>query len=243
MIHFLKRAKIHLDVFTANRSVMEYAAVVNAMEVVPEWWKKLPKQTFLPNSFFPSSTMKTCAGLQDYYARSVAIPLWSELYVSVFNGNYEWQFSDSTTQGIVHGEHQYEGYLTSSPYGHLKIESPWVFTTKQNIDWLLTDPIYSRENLSSYTVTPGILNFSKQIGTNLQLFIDLSKNHTFNIPFRTPFMFTPLSDKEIVIHRHLLDNEKMNSLKQKFTTVTFTNKYRATLKASKCPFKDHVFKE
>ena len=103
---------------------------------------------------------------------------------------------------------------------------------------MLTDPIYNRAELRNYIVAPGILNFSRQNNTNVQLFIDLTKNHTFIVPLHTPVMYTPLSDKKVVVHRHLISEQEFKQKRQMSSPVTFINFYSAQQKVTKCPYKD-----
>jgi hypothetical protein len=139
MNFFFIKPKIHIDCFTSRREVIEYAPVVNAIEVIPDWWKDLPKERTDGNYFFPRPTMKTCVGMYDYYARSIAMPLWSDLAVNITDKeNYEWQFSDGTTESAPHNKNEYTGLLGSSNYGQLKIISPWLFYTKDSITWLVS---------------------------------------------------------------------------------------------------------
>lgn len=240
MMHFFRRSKIHLDCFTYRKDVIEYAPIVPAMDVIPDWWKQLPKQLTVQGDFFPSPTMKTCAGFQDYYNKSIAMPLWSELYISTENGGCAWQFSDRSTEVQPHAEKQFAGFTGTNGYTHLKIVSPWAFKTKADISWMFTEPIYNRENFADYIVPIGLLNFSKQMGTNIQLFVNTTKDHTFTIPFRSPILLTPLSDKKVVIHRQLVSKEKHISITSEANSITFINKYIHSQRVTKCPYKDLI---
>ena len=239
MIHFFIKPKIHVDCFTDRRDVIEYAPVVNAIEVIPDWWKALPKED-TSNSFYPQPTMKTCAGMVDYYAKSIVLPLWSELCVNVVNGTYRWQYSDEVSDAVVHSTNQYKGFLDDRQYGHVKLISPWIFTSKQDVNWIFTDPVYNRKEFRNYIFMQGLLNFSSQLHTNIQLLIDLSVNHTFTIPFKTPFLITPLADKKIVVHRHLVSTSDIESKRQRSNSFTFINKYKNSRKINKCPYKERI---
>lgn len=241
MMHFFRRSKIHLDCFTARRDVIEYAPVVNGMEVIPDWWKALPKQYVVPGFFNPAPTMKTCVGMYDYYNNSVAMPLWSDLCIRVNeNKSWAWQFSNMTSTADTHNIAEFNGFVAPDGYGHIKLVSPWAFSTKENINWLVTQPIYGRHEFTNYTVAQGLLNFSKQTATHIQLFVDLQKEQVFTMPHRTPFLLTPLSDKEVVIHRELVTDEIFNSIKQKSSMITFINKYKKSKKIALCPYKDNI---
>lgn len=235
-MHFFRRSKIHLDCFTSRADVVEYAPIVSGSEVLPDWWKALPKQANIPH---PMPTMKTCVGVYDYYNKSVAMPLWSDLYVAVKAKEYSWQFSDLLTKAVVHAPHQYTGFLDSN-YGHLKIASPWQLSTKQSLNWVATAPIYNRTSFDDFTFGNGILDFSKQRATNIQMLIHLRHDREFLIPFKTMFMFTPMTDKDVVIHRHLVSAEEFSVKEAASATSTFINKYKAHEKAPKCPFHNHV---
>jgi hypothetical protein len=241
MMHFFRRSKIHLDCFTFRRDVIEYAPVVNGMQVIPEWWKKLPKENPNITNSFPRATMKTCVGMYDYYKKSIAMPLWSDLYVNVrAKDDYEWQFSDKFTTAKVHDKGQYNGVLPNASFGHLKVESPWLFNTKSDVNWLLSSPIYNQDCFKNYVVAQGLLNFSRQGGTSLQLFLDTSTPRNFNIPFGSVFLFTPISDKEVVLHRQLITEKQYDLKTSTFRMITFINKYRNQQKVIKCPYKDNT---
>lgn len=240
-MHFFIKPQINIDCFTNRRDVIEYAPVVNAIETIPTWWKNLPKERTDGAYFYPTSTMKTCVGMYDYYAKSIAMPLWSDLAVNIISkDNYGWQFSDGTTESGTHNKQEYVGLLDSQDFGHLKILSPWLFYTKQDVTWVVSEPIYNRKTISDYVLAQGVLNFSKQHATNLQMIMNTEIPNKFIMPFGTPFLFTPLSDKKVVIHRHLISNDDFMSKKETAKPITFGNKYKAQQKITKCPYKDFL---
>lgn len=240
MFHFFKRSEIHVDAFTNRRDVIEYAPVVNGIKAIPEWWRNLPKRIVHTDNFFPSATMKTCVGMHDYYSKSIAVPLWSDLYIKTEGSMYNWQFADNLTKAEVHDPKEYEGFLSTEKYGHLKINSPWVLSTKEDLNWVYTQPIYSRTNLTDYSMSQGLLNFKYQPSVNLQLFINLETNKQFAIPFKTIFLLTPMSDKKVVVHRHLVTNEQFSSKASLATPSTTVNKYKLHKNLPKCPYKDET---
>jgi hypothetical protein len=211
------------------------------MEAIPEWWKKLPKAApHTVDDFFPSATMKTCVGMQDYYYKSIAMPLWSDIYFEVSDGAYKWQFADERSNAAIHSESQFNGFLNSSEYGHVKIVSPWLLSTKSDLNWIQTQPIYNREELKNYSLAQGLLNFKRQHSAHIQLFLNLSPSRQFVIPFNSIFLFTPLSDKKIVVHRHLITKEQFSSKEELSMVSTRVNKYHLHNKLTKCPYKDNI---
>jgi hypothetical protein len=239
MMHFFRRPKIHLDCFTSRRDVIEYAPVVNAIETIPTWWKELPKEKTNGINFYPTATMKTCIGMYDYYAKSIAMPLWSDLCIEIHaDKGYSWKFSDSVTDSAPHDANEYTGLLHSISYGHLKIMSPWAFCAKEDVDWMVSEPIYNRKTITDYVLAQGLLNFYRQSGSSLQILLSTETPKKFILPFGTPFLFTPLSDKKVVIHRQLVSKNEFFSIKEKSRAITFINKYKNQQKITKCPYKD-----
>jgi hypothetical protein len=236
MIFFFKKPVIHLDAFTARRDVIEYAPVVNGIDKIPTWWKNLPKSYVVPGTFSPQSTMKSCAGLTNYYNKSIAMPLWSDLAINVSSkDNYQWQFADEMSSATTHDATQFSGFNTSG-YGHLKIYNPWLFETKHDIEWMLSCPIYSLNSHNEFIFPQGLLNFKRQRAANIQLFLNVNQPKSFVIPFDTVFLLTPLSDSKVVIHRHLLTEEQYKSKSQSDIRSTFINKYQLHNRIEKCPF-------
>lgn len=238
-MHFFKSPTIHIDCFAYRRDVVEHAPILPATDLFPDWWLALPKDS--KTSFFPEPTMKTCVGMQDYYAKSIALPLWSDLCINITpEASFAWQFSDRVSTASTHSPEEYVGFVDQSYYKHLKLDSPWLFKTKEDVSWIFTAPIYNMTNLTEYVVPQGIINFSKQHGTNIQMMLNVRTPKTIMVPFKTPFFFTPMSDKKVVIHRHLITEEQYSLLVQKSIPCTFINKYRTSQKAKVCPYKDET---
>ena len=240
MLHFFRRPTINIDCFTSRRNVIEYAPVSPAIEFIPGWWKKLPKESRL-KSFYPVPTMKTCVGVIDYYSKSIALPLWSELEILVLeSGDFSFQYADGVSRGEIHSAVQYEGFLEDTKYKHFKLSSPWIFKCKENINWMYSCPTYNLKSFDNFIMPPGLLNFSKQPYTNIQLLINTSKPKTMTIPFQMPFLLTPMSDKKINITRHLISKEEHMSMNELGLPSTFISKYKTHSKITKCPYKDET---
>lgn len=243
-MHFLRTSKLVVDAYTTSINTIEVAPIDYGSSYLPAWWKALPKQTFVGSEFYPSPTMKTCVGMHHYYARSLVIPLWSDLHIKVEDGTYVWQFSDKESVGEVHSSTQFMGFSDPTTCGHLKLISPWKLKTKNQVDWIMSQPTYNMANIFDYTVCPGMLDFSKQHATNIQMMLNLSENKVIELPFRTPLVtLTPMSDKEIVLRRHLVSHTEANLLNAVSTPISFINKYILRNRVSAvCPYKDHIRK-
>lgn len=241
MIFRFPQKKIVLDCFTDNSSVIELAPVLPAVKLIPDWWKNLPQSMFDEETLNGVTTMKNCVGMVDYYAKSIAIPMWCDVSIKINkNKTYNWQFADRISKAEVHNiEEQAKGFLPE--HGHLKLVSPWLFKTKENINWVWSHPTYNYANNADITSLPAISNYYHQNGSNINMMINLNSAKTIVIPHLTPVaLLTPMSDRKVEVVRHLVSTEEFQKITNRNTTITFINKYKKIIKTKKqlgnCPF-------
>jgi len=181
MIFKFPKKKLVLDCFTFNELILQTAPIASAAKHIPDWWRKLPNGVPHPDGFFPVATMKNCIGMVDYYRHSVAMPIWTDLKIKVDGENYFWQFSDFTTTAHVHeiGK-QATGFCPS--HGHIKILSPWHIKTKEDVNWVWSQPTYSfEESLFDLKVLPGMFNFYFQHSSNINILVPLNQQKEYAI--------------------------------------------------------------
>jgi hypothetical protein len=239
MIFLFPKKSIVLDCFTFDELALQTAPIAQAAKHLPEWWRKLPNTYLAANGFSVYPTMKTCVGMTDYYANSVAFPLWSALAIKVEKESYSWQFSDQITEVLPHDmRNQATGLLPN--HGHIKITSIWKLKTKENINWIWSQPTYSfDESLSELKVLPGVFNFGLQRSTNINIVFPTDRERLYNVPHGQVLAhLTPMTDKKIKIKRHLISKQEFDLMwRQK---ITFTNTYRHIIKSKKkfsdCPY-------
>jgi hypothetical protein len=237
---FFKKQKIVLDCFTSSSSVIQLTPICPAIKHIPEWWKQLPKAYYSQGDIAEKASMKTCSGFIQTYSEGIAIPLWSDLTIEVANYNYKWQFSDMSSSATVHENEQRKGFLIKDVNGHLKLESPWYFKTKKDINWVWTPATYNLQTLQDFTVLPGVLNFTKQTATNVNIIIPLEINRKFTIPLNQPLVnIYPMSECEVVIKRHLVSPQEMKTIN--LNSASFINTYIKAQELKKfysdCPYK------
>ncbi len=245
MISFLfKRKKIHLDVFTDRPGVFELFPVDYSTKFFPEWWKKLPKEYYMETINRLSSTMKRCEGFTDYYKNSVSIPLWTDLMLNIrteFDA-VNCEFSDPNTSVNTHDLRQMQGFMEDKKFEHIKILSPWIFKTKEDIVWSWSQPIWNFDDPFSMIVPPAGINFKYQRSTHINTFVNKEHDKTILLPCGTPMVnLIPMTEKEVILHTHLINSQEYFEMSDIAYPVSFTNKYRnmkkiLQSKESKCPF-------
>jgi hypothetical protein len=241
MIFKFKQNKIILDCFTKEESILKTAPIDYAIKHIPDWWKQLSSSVISEDGFSPMPTAKKCVGIVDYYKHSIAIPLWSDLAIKIGEQNsYQWHFADNTTHAIVHDlKSQATGFLPNC--GHMKIISPWLFQTKEELKWVWSHPNYSFKDNNDITSLPAIIDFKYQNGTNINIMLNLQEQKTILLNHgQVMAHITPMTDKKIEIVRHLVSEQEFNRLSGLNRNVTFLDKYKTikqkTKKFSKCPF-------
>jgi hypothetical protein len=233
---FFKRNKIHLDCFTPFKHVYEYTPIEKATKFLPDWWKKTEK----------GGTIKTCSGIIDFHKESISLNMWCDLSVSM--SFFEPQkfptnrciFSDKVTVATLHDRKQYSHFIDAE-YTHMKINSPWAFKTKENINWVWVSNTWQKNLNDNFTVLNGVVNYHHVSATHVNIIIKCEKNKTkdFIIEHNTPLVnIFPMSEKEVVIHNHLIDEKKFAEMIT-FRQLKFNNSYPYQVKLkekSGCPF-------
>jgi hypothetical protein len=212
---FIKKSEIVLDCFTDLPHAYDFAKINRAIKFLPEWWKDTPK---LENN---RPTIKNCQGLIDFYLNGIAIPSWFNLQFKIYsledsvNGNrWEWR---SSTDDLKVDYHSLEQFFRFSEQDstNVKIMSPWLFKTKENVFFSMTQPTWNhREWLNHLVVLPGLLNFKDQHRTNINfLAINGPLEKRISIDPLTPLVILHcMSDKKVVIKNHLVDTKEIERM-------------------------------
>lgn len=240
MITFLFKPKpIHLDCFTTLPHVYEYAPIQHANRFLPDWWKNLPK-----THPYRIATMKSCSGLIDLYREGLIIPMWSDLIVEVFtDGSYKYYYADGMSTAVSHAPLEAGVFFTEANVTHLKLKSPWLFSTKSDINWHFAQPIWNQNAAKDYCVPSGVINFKHTNSTEVNiLFRKTNVNTIVDINHNTPLAhIIPLSEKPLKIKTHLIDEKEYSMMAGKNQRIMFHGGYLRKKqisqdKESKCPF-------
>ena len=237
MIFIFKRKKIILDCFTYSDSVFNLYPIGKASNFFPEWFKKMPKE--YPEKFYTQSTLKKCPGFIDNFKNGFIIPLWSDLSIIINeNKTYEWQFADYKTKIDYHDPRQWNSFANNNDFFQMKIEGMWRIKTKNDIKFMWSNPFWNHPLNKGFEICPGVVDFKYQHGTNINLFLDYKPKKIF-INHNTPMVHLfPLSEKEIVLKKHLISFDEFAYFSSINTFQDILKKTKIILnnKEKKCPF-------
>ena len=228
---FNKRKKVKLTFHTSGtQQLVDMFSANNGHKLMPDWARSLGKST---NENILN--MNTCPGFVDLLKKSVALPLWMDHRIT-YQGS---QLLDVQLPGVsdkqilkfVQQHHSSQWGNAFKQSSHVKLMSPWLVTCDSDLEWLMHDPTWHKNNsMGQYTLTPGLLNFKYQSGTAVNMFLTPSeKPNTITLEAGTIIAYlTPLADVDIEIEcKRVSDDEWYSLLKHQFT---FTNMYNKTKK-------------
>lgn len=235
MMFFFKKKKIVLDCFTDSKFILDNFPITKSENYYPSWWKNLPKEYKEGDNFWPTSTMKRCRGIIDFYANTYTIPLWSDLMISIENKNiksFRWQFADNTCGANVHATDQ-RGEWLKDTHGHLKLHSPWQIKCKEDIKFSWISDVYNLNNDWPISILPGTVDFKYNSSTNVNLLLEYPEIYKkeFLIPAGHPIvMLRACSERQVVLKFHYVKTSEIETMK---TVPVFTNFYKFK---KQCPF-------
>ena len=235
---------IILDCYTCDSSAFNTSKIQPATKFLPDWWKQIPKYNSEPGSLAIYPTMKGCSGFTDLFKTGFILPLWSDVAIEVGaigTEYYRYQFSDKVSSAVSHAPDQRGSAYPVTNYLHLKLISPWLLSCDEPINFMFTDPVWTRDDPTQFTTLPGILEFVYQKGTNINLlFKRPPETIVQTLHFGQPLaQLVPLTERRVELKHHLISDAEYRSLKNIGTNVTFLGKYRAnkqSIKANGCPF-------
>jgi hypothetical protein len=245
MMFFFRRKQIVLDCFTDDQVLYDYLAPDKATKFYPEWWKNLEPSYKEHKTPVPAATMKGCRGLIEFHRNAIAIPMWSDLYVEV--GDLKTKVirqAIMNTPSTQHPAQQRGTWLPAQKYGHAKFDCPWVFKTKEYVQFMLMEAFYNLDKPEDLMIPPGIVDFKYQQGANINVLFDYrEQKRDVIIKAGDPLMFMiPLTEREVVIKKHKVTSQEYRDLK--ILPYTFSNHYgfnkkvidKAEAEKKGCPF-------
>jgi len=233
-----------LHCYTSRAEVFNYAPIEKAIKFIPESWKKIPKHVTLEEKIAPNSTMKSCVGITDLYKSGFILPMWCDLSLKVGklgSKSYEYIFADGMSKAMVHPAYQRGELYPEEKYQHFKIETPWIFSCEEDINFIYAEPTWNIDAPEIVKVLPGVLNFKYQTSCNVNTIWSRQADDMFyTVDFKQPLAhLIPVTERKVELKLHLVSSEKFWSLGRRVSRLTFLNKYanlKRELKIRGCPF-------
>ena len=231
-----KKKSLTLHAYTDRSEIYHYSQIQPSSKFKPDWWKKLP---IADGEKDLSINMRGCAGFNDLYANSLTLPMWSAVQIefsAVGNDSWRYIYADATSSADVHPETMRKGWIDDNEHQHIKLNSPWLITCDEDVDFLATNAGYSMKDPLAYHVPNGVINFKHQSGTHVNLvFKRTSDNETVMIDHGTPMMMlVPMTERKVEIISHLVSPEEYKRISNKQNPMLWFRRRYYRKKA--CPF-------
>jgi hypothetical protein len=145
----------------------------------PDWFKHLPKND-LTNEHH--NNVRVCSGLTDLYSRSVSIPMWQDMSITIDPmGGLDIDAPQPNWSATTHPLHAqapgaWPGYI------NVKLSSPWVIECEKDVQWTMMQPVWDQKQPHDYIVIPGNLEFKYQNQSNINMLFPIPeepKTYTF----------------------------------------------------------------
>jgi hypothetical protein len=224
------KRKVKLDCYTHVPDLIKMQPLKPGAKP-PSWWSKI-KSTYKvyeskKGMHVTAPTVKTCPGVVEYIRKPINFNLWTDLDIIVTpDGRIKSSGPGNTVSGLdrveTHDIKQYHADL----YGDVvvaKLVSPWVITSEDETDFLLTETHYSPElRRLGIGIIPGVVNFKYQHSMNIFLILPIKEEeYEIKLKYDTPIAsLFPMTEREVEIYMHEADEVFMNRLVGKFPSIT-----------------------
>lgn len=204
--------------FTTLRSVYEIYKPDVSIKFYPDEFKAIPK-TYVgtdPTTGIKCNapTIRKCNGIVDYYKTGFVLPMWTDFICQPKGCVAKESSIGMITQPFYYENHSREQYPgLFEDYIHVKLESPWLFREKTGIKFVWGSPTWNlHKHRNNFTVVPAAVSYNYQCTTNVNIFVR-KDSEDFILTGGTPLVhITPVSEKEISIKHHLIDDSEKSKL-------------------------------
>lgn len=242
---FLKENKVVIDLLISenNSHAYDLFAPVEAIKVVPEWFKTCPQHKFDWGSFEPVLTAKGCLGIREHLTNGFVIPLWADINVKTNTDEINWFVSGYESSWIKPHDTETQTPNFLNDHFVLKLINPWVIlnNASHNIKFMYVGAQYHMPVKPTYTVLQGIYNPLASI--NLHKFIAFPKAYgTHSIKAGSILgQWVPMSDKKIVVKNHLVTEQEISKHVSgtKLFSFSFSGVKRMQILKNKMKLKDN----
>ena len=254
MFNLFGSKKLVVDAYTYKHSIFYTYNPKIAREYAPSYLKDMPAIIENPYNGVPMSTLRGCVGLRKLYSQGIILPLWTDVIVNIPESPKEGTNNPPGTPGVIvadlttriqsHPTEQWSNFVDPRLFVHTKLESPWLFYCKEEIDWIFAGCSWNQKDPLEAEILPGCLDFKYQHQTNVNILI---KRNTTNsrlfMEAGTPIVhLIPVTERDIELKIHLVSEDEYMHMSASNAPTSFTNNYNKSRKIrqdnekSKCPF-------
>ena len=147
---------------------------------------------------------------------NVTIPIWTDLTVDVDTyGNVKYELSQDEEFKLENYPPDKYHQLTFSNVILLKLRSPWLLKEKNNVKFTLTPLLWNHlKQVDKFWFLNKSLSFKKPLFLDIDFLVSIKKNYQ-GIERGTNIMqLIPLTEKEINIQHHLVDEKEIDNLNE-----------------------------
>ena len=157
-----------------------------AFEVMPEWYKKVPRLFEGQKSFMPGGPVKRCPSFKDWFNSGIVFPMWCDVQLANDGVNWEWLTSSDKFIWEIHDNKQFIDFLPNNVDGNVvyKAGNPWKIVTPKGWSVMQLPMFYHFNN--DFEVLPGIIDTDVHHEVNPQVLLKGNKDIVY-IKSGTPF--------------------------------------------------------
>ena len=233
---FWGKEKIVVDCYTFRKSTVDMFPVQPLTKLKPKWFKDMPNYRKAPpspglNNRFKVSNFKSCVGFINLFKVGFGIPLWADLQVISENNGTAVKSVDPYTKIESHLEPQYDSHYDmatplSDNHRHVKLDSPWLCFSKQDVNFLMVGATwnYVNHHLYDFNIPMGTLNFKYQPSLNINiLFPKNVANRETQFEFNAGEVLAyliPLTERKVEFRCHYITKSEWEQLKIDYASQT-----------------------
>jgi hypothetical protein len=212
---FKKRKKVTLTFNTVAHPLIDLFPPTIGMKNVPSWWSDVSKNQAKVDVSDYMPTITSCPGITDLFKRAITVPLWMDFEIKYGRGGIQnisapGASPETMDQLIsIHHPGQWKGAFPGAQ--HLKLLCPWNIESDIMVPFLMVESTWHKNELSKYTIPPGVIEFKYQHGCHVNMFLHPTTNPTETLRLDAGMKFihlVPLEDVDIEIKYKKITGEQ-----------------------------------
>jgi hypothetical protein len=235
---FWRKSKVIVDCYTFRKSTVGMFSIQPLTKLKPKWFKDMPNFRKAPpspgsNRRFKVSNFKSCAGFINLFRVGFGIPLWTDFQIINERAGLGVKYPDTYTTVEPHLEpHEDVEYNMATPlsdnHRHVKLNSPWLCFSEQDVDFLMVGAEwnYVNHHLYDFNIPMGIVNFKHQASSNINIMFPRNvdgRETQFQISAGDIIAYLiPLTERKVEFRCHYIPTVEWNQLHMDYESKTIS---------------------